>query len=680
MPRDILFEPFRIGAITLRNRIVSTAHEPAYTENGMPKDRYRLYHLEKARGGIGMTMIGGSAVVSADSPGPFGNIDISTDEVVPWLRRLSDDVHAEGAAVMIQLTHLGYRASNSVADWLPLLAPSRQKEPAHRSFAKAMERFDIDRVVSDFGAAARRAAEGGLDGVEIMHDGHLLDMFMTPRLNQRDDEYSADAENRMRLLLRVIDSVREAVPDDFVIGLKASVEMREDGIDEDLLVEIINTAQEHGVQLLNLVTGTIESDDALSKQIPGMGTPSAPHLELCRRVRQRIAVPLLHATRISDIATARYAVTEGCLDLVGMVRPQIADPYLPKKAMEGAEDDIRPCVGANLCLDSIYNTGSSVCIHNPATGREGRLPQSIPRASESGRRRVVIIGAGPAGLEAARVSAFRGHEVIVLEANATYGGQVRIAAHSERRRDLIGIVDWRYQQALKHGAQFIFDSYADADEVLARHPDIVIVATGGVPDTELFRASVPINDVWDVMQDGLSGKQRVLVYDDFGQSSALDAVERLSRNGQEVVYVTPERKIGIDVGEMNAPAYLRAFSEGGVQTLLNERVISAERSSAGCIEVALRNEYSGATSSILVDAIVVEHGTIPNDELYFDMKGLSKNLGEVDYTAFVEGGSQEDVAGNNADGAFEIFRIGDAVVSRNVHAAILDGLRLGLGA
>ncbi|WP_449277792.1 oxidoreductase [Leucobacter sp. GX24907] len=678
MTIDPLFQTFQIGSLTLRNRIVSTSHEPSYTDDALPKDRYRRYHLEKARGGIGLTMIGGSALVSKDSPAAFGNIDMTRDEVVPWLQRLSDDVHSEGAAVMIQLTHLGWRSSNFQGDWLPLVAPSRVKEQAHRSFTKAMEDWDMDRIVADFASAARRAADGGLDGLEIMHMGHLLDLFVHEEMNHREDEYNGDFENSLRFLTRVVDAVREAVPADFVIGLKASVD--DCGSDEDLVVRIVNELSEHGIQFLNLITGSIDKEAGLARQAPGMGTPSAPHLDLSRRIRERISIPVMHATRIADVTTARHAIESGAMDLVGMVRANIADPYLPIKAQEGREDDIRPCVGANQCLDSIYSSGSAICVHNPATGREETLPQQIEPASVSGRKKVVVIGSGPGGLEAARVCAVRGHEVIVLEADTTYGGQVRTASRSERRRDLIGIVDWRYQQCKKRNVDFRFGVYAEADDVLSEEPDVVIVATGGVPDTEIIGgARTQIHDVWDVLQDSLKNKQKVMVFDDHGFYQALDAAERLARNGQEVLFVTPDRAVGADVGGMNGPAYMEAFSEFDVEVRLGERLVTADRGDRGNAVVTLRNEYSGKETEVAVDAVVVDRGVIPNEDLYFELKEHSKNRGEVDYDAFVQGASQERTTGNHPEGAFQLFRVGDAVTSRNIHAAILDALRLGLG-
>lgn len=680
MTNDVLFQPITFGGLTLRNRIVSTSHEPSYTELGMPKDRYRLYHIEKAKGGIGMTMIGGSALVSKDSPAVFGNIDMTTDDVVPWLKKLSDDVHDEGAAVMIQLTHLGWRSTNFQGDWLPILSPSRTRETAHRSFTKAMEDYDIDRVIQDFASAAKRAADGGLDGLELMHSGHLLDMFLADRHNQRDDEYSGNLENELKFSLAVIDAVIAAVPESFVVGIKMSVnEWIPGGMNEDKAVELLEIYARHGIQFLNLITGTTESEASLAKQIPGMGTPSAPFLDISRRVRERISMPVMHASRIADVTTARHAIESGAVDMIGMVRAQMADPYLPVKIQEGREDDIRPCVGANACLDGIYSSGAAVCVHNPATGREGQLPQVIQPGSVGTAKKVVIVGAGPAGLEAARVCAVRGHNVVVLEADTTYGGQVQIAARSDRRRDLIGIVDWRYQQAKKRNVDFRFGVYAEADEVLAEQPDIVIIATGGVPDTDVAEARTQINDVWDVMQDQLKNKRRVMVFDDSGAYPALDAVERLAKAGQEVIYVTADRTIGADVGEMNGPAYLKAFSEHGVQSVLGERLSATKKSEAGGITVTLRNEYSGRDTEMSVDAVVVDRGTTPNDELYFALKEQSVNRGAVDQAAFIGGESQDSESQNNPDGAFQLFRIGDAVASRNIHASILDALRISLG-
>lgn len=680
MTSDPLLEPFTLGSLQLPNRIVSTSHEPAYTEDGMPKDRYRVYHVEKARGGVGLTMIGGSACVSKDSPASFGNIDLSDDAVVPWLDKLASDCHAAGAAVMIQVTHLGARTSNYSGDWLPLIAPSRYRETQHRAFAKEAEDFDIERIVADYAAAARRVAAAGLDGLELQHYGHLMDAFVSPWINARDDEYNGSLENRLRFPLMVIDAVRAAVPRDFVVGIRMSVdECREDGVTEDEAVEILRIYAEHGIDFLSLIKGRVDSDRILASTIPGMGTPSAPALEVCRRIRAQIPIPVMHATRIADVPTARHAIADGCVDLVGMTRAHLADPHLVRKIEAGQEDDIRPCVGANLCLDSIYVSGAAHCVHNPATGRELTLPQEVPSAEVARPRHVVVVGAGPGGLEAARVCAVRGHRVTVLEASGEYGGQVRIAARSPRRRDLIGIVDWRYQQARKHGVEFAFNTFADEEAIAALDPDTVIVATGGVPDAAVTAGGRFVHDVWDVMTDQVPKRGTVLVFDDHGLNPALDAVERLAEAGAQVVYASPERMIGIDVGSMNSPAYLEVFGRCGVEVRLAERLVDVERAD-GRLRATLRNEYSDTDAEISVDAVVVDHGTVPNDELYTALKPGSRNGGAVEQAALIDplrARTRGYAAGGDGPG-YDLFRIGDAVTSRNVHAAILDALRLGL--
>ncbi|HJG80226.1 MAG TPA: NAD(P)/FAD-dependent oxidoreductase, partial [Brevibacterium senegalense] len=345
------------------------------------------------------------------------------------------------------------------------------------------------------------------------------------------------------------------------------------------------------------------------------------------------------------------------------------------------EDDIRPCVGANACLDAIYVSGSAHCIHNPATGREQGLPQSVAAAGPSPRpQRVVVVGAGPAGLEAARVAAVRGHEVVLLEASDSHGGQLAIAARSERRRDLIGIVDWRLQQVRKHGVDVRFGVWADADTVRELEPDVVLVATGGVPDTEVCAGSEHALDVWDVMTSPVAEGSRVLVYDDHGFYPAVDAMERLARGGAEVVYASPERTIAVDVGSMNSPAYLKVMAEHGVESRLTRRLTAIEETDTG-LRAVLRSEYADTDETVDVDAVVIDHGTLPNDELYRELREGARNRGALDHEAFV------DPLGTHAravrpespgDGEYDLYRLGDAVTSRNVHASILDALRVGL--
>ncbi|WP_299378711.1 NAD(P)-binding protein, partial [uncultured Kiloniella sp.] len=425
---DPLLQPYKLKHLTIKNRIMTTSHEPAYPEDGMPKDRYRAYHEERAKAGVGMTMTAGSAAVSRDSPPVFNNVLAYKDEVVPWMKKVTDACHEHGCAVMIQLTHLGRRTGWNKGDWLPAVSPSHHREASHRAFPKQMEDWDILRIIEDYADAAERMKAAGLDGIELEAYGHLMDQFWSPRTNTLDGEYGGSLENRMRFSLNVLEAIRKRVGDKFIVGIRYTAdEADKDGISASEGIEISKRLQRSGlVDFLNVIRGHIDTDPGLTDVIPVQGMKSAPHLDFAGEVKKATGMPTFHAARIPDVATARYAVAEGLLDMVGMTRAHMADPHIVRKIMAGREDDIRPCVGATYCLDRIYQGGDALCIHNAATGRELTMPHDIPAADE--KRKVVIVGAGPAGLEAARVSAERGHDVVVFEAAPEPGGQVRLSA------------------------------------------------------------------------------------------------------------------------------------------------------------------------------------------------------------------------------------------------------------
>jgi 2,4-dienoyl-CoA reductase-like NADH-dependent reductase (Old Yellow Enzyme family) len=675
MSNDPLLQPFRLKHLSLRNRFMSTAHEPAYTEDGMPKERYRLYHREKAKGGIALTMIGGSSVVAPDSPQAFGNIVLYRDEVVRWLKDLTDDVHDQGAAVMIQITHLGRRTSWNKEDWLPVIAPSPVREPAHRAFPKAMEDWDIARVVAAYADAAERCKAGGLDGLEFEMYGHLIDQFWSPATNHRDDDFGGSLDNRMRFGLMVLDAVRERVGPDFVVGCRLVCDEDWDrGLGREEGVGIARRLAATGkVDFLNVIKGHIDTDEALSHVIPGMGARSAPALDFAGEVREAARMPVFHAARIQDVATARHAVASGKLDMVGMTRPHMADPQIARKVAEGREHEIRPCVGMGYCIDRIYFGGEALCIHNAATGREATMPHEIARGSGP-RRKVVVVGAGPAGLEAARVAGARGHEVVVLEAADRPGGQVSITAGLKRRREIMGIVDWRIARCTESGVSFRFNTYAEADDVLAEDPDIVVVATGGLPNTSFLDAgSDLVTTTWDILSGAVKPAESVILYDDNGNHPGMTAAEFVAGSGSRLEIVTPERVLAPEVGGTNYPAYFRAISAAGAAITLNLRLERVARDGNQLVATFL-NEYDKSRHEKRAQQVVVEHGTLPNDELYFVLKPLSRNLGEVDYGALRENRPQ-DVA-RNPQGRFALYRIGDAVASRNIHAAVYDALRL----
>jgi 2,4-dienoyl-CoA reductase-like NADH-dependent reductase (Old Yellow Enzyme family)/thioredoxin reductase len=677
---DPLLQPFQLRHLTLRNRIFSPSHEPAYAEDGKPKLRYQLYHEEKAKGGIALSMFGGSTNVSPDSPPVFGQLYAGDDDIIPWFRELADRMHAHGAATMIQLTHMGRRTVWDDGDWLTTISSSSVREPAHRSFPKAMEEADIRRVVADFAEAARRCQEGGLDGLEVIAYGHLIDQFWSPLVNRRSDRYGGSLVNRMRFSIEVLEAIRAKVGDQFIIGIRMTGgEDVEGGLTERDGLEIATTLARTGMlDFINIVRGSIATDEAISHVIPGLGTPLGPALEFAGRFRERVNLPIFHATRIPDVATARFAISEGLVDMVGMMRAHMADPHIARKLEAGEADRIRTCVGASYCINRIYRGLDALCIQNPATGREATIPHVVARSSGPGRR-VVVVGGGPAGLEAARVAAERGHSVVLLEAAGQVGGQVRLAARATPRRvDLIGITDWIAAECRILGVEIRCDTLADGPEIAALDPDVVIVATGGRPRLpDLAEGEDLVVSTWDVIAGSVTpSRGAVLVFDDHGGEEALSTVERLVAAGSSVEVVTPDRLVGHEVTGTTYPAYLKIFYEGGVRMTPDHRLRGVRRTADGRLEVELSNDYTHATSTRVVDQVIVEHGSVPNDEVYTALRADSSNAGELDIDAFVAGRPQDRVA--NEGGRYQLFRIGDAVSSRNIHAAIYDGRRLAM--
>jgi N-methyl-L-proline demethylase len=674
MPSDPLLRPYRLKHLNLRNRIIITAHEPAYPEDGMPKARYRAYHVERAKAGIALTMTAGSAAVSRDSPPAFNNILLYKDEVVGWMKDLVDACHEHGAAVMIQMTHLGRRTRWDTDFWLPVVSPSHRKEAAHRAFPKKIEDWDIRRIVKEYADAAERMKAAGLDGIELEAYGHLMDQFWSPLTNELDAPYGGSLDNRLRFTFEVLCAVRERVGPEFIVGIRYTAdEVVEGGLTKHDGLEISRRLKASGlVDFLNVVRGHIDTDAGLTDVIPIQGMPSAPHLDFAGEIRAETGLPTFHAAKIQDIATARHAIAAGKLDMVGMTRAHLADPHIVRRVMEGREDRIRPCVGANYCLDRIYQGGAAHCIHNAATGRELVMPHEIAPAAV--KRKLLIVGAGPGGLEAARVAAERGHEVVVLEAAGQPGGQVRLTARSPRRRDMIGIIDWRMARCTARGVRFRFETWAEADDVLAERPDVVLVATGGLPHTGILKSGNElVVSSWDIISGGVQPGRDVLLFDDAGDHAALQAAEIIAASGARLEIMTPDRLFAPEIMSMSLVPYMRSLQKLDVTFTVTFRLEEVGRDGRQLI-ATVGSDYCGVRKQRHIDQVVVNHGTLPNDALYFSLKPQSVNLGEVDHGRLLAGLPQ--AACNNPNGAFQLFRIGDAVAGRNTHAAIFDALRL----
>ena len=657
--------------VRLKNRIMSTSHACGLDDDGVPGDRYQTYHEEKAKGGIALTMFGGSSNVAPDSPSIFQQLYVGDDRIIPHLQRFSERIHKHGAALMCQITHLGRRGDPHAGHWLATIGPSPIRETLHRSFPKEMDEHDIARVVHAYGAAALRCKEGGLDGIETLASSHLIGQFLSPSTNRRTDRFGGSLENRCRFGLMVYEEIRRRVGDDFIVGFRYLVdEAMSGGLTFDDCVAIARIFERSGyIDFFNAIYGRMDTERGLAvDNMPGMASPIAPWLATVGAFKREVGLPVFHAARISDIATARYAIREGLLDMVAMTRAHIADPHIVRKLADGREAEIRPCVGATHCMSEKRPS----CLHNAATGRELTLPHLVPRSPRPGRR-TVVVGGGPAGLEAARVCAERGHDVVLFEAAAALGGQVLIAAKGSWRKDLIGVVDWRVQELERLGVDVRCNAYVGPDDVLREGPDVVVVATGGIPDFGSIEGEEHCVSAWQVLTGDVPLGDEVVVYDGTGRYAAPLAAEHVAAADRRVSLVSLDGQLAQEATYAERVIWKRRVYELGIGLTFDHRLRRVEKRNNRLVAV-FANELTDAELDRPCDQIVVELGTLPVTELFDDLRAKAANDGVTDIDALLA--TRPQPLDKNPDGRIELHRIGDAVASRDIHSAVLDALRL----
>ncbi len=664
--KDPLMQPFQLRRLTLKNRIMSTSHTMLYSVDGAPQQRYQLYHEEKAKGGIALTMFGGSSSVTQDSATASGVVNLTQDSVIPHFQEFAERIHQYDCALMCQITHLGRRANTRTWDWLPTVAPSRSRE-VDGTFPKVMDHDDIHRIVKSYGEAALRCKEGGLDGIEVVGHAHLFEQFWSPAYNWRSDEFGGKLENRLRFGFMVLEEIRRKVGDDFIVGMRVAMDQGfEGGLSQAECLEIAQIHEKSNlIDFLNLNYGRVDTSIGYVNLMPGMSGPTATYLDLVKEFGRELKLPVFHACRIVDAATARRAIREGIVDMVGMTRAHIADPHIVEKIKTGQESRIRPCVGATFCMDH------RLCVHNPSTGREASLPHKV--AGADARKRVVIAGGGPAGLEAARVCALRGHKVILLEALDRLGGQVVLAAKAGWRHEILGVTDWLGEELHHLGADVRLSVCAEQDTIMDLDPDVVVIATGGLPDLEWLEGHEHCNNVWDILSGSTNVKETVLLYDELGDHAGACCAEVLADKGARVELAFRGHQAAQRSGYVNYPVYLKHFYEKGVELTPDRRLEKVEKSGQQ-LRSTFVNELTGQVEERLSDQVVVEHGTVPLDALYEELKAGSCNNGSVNMDRLLTGQPQTS-KDEHADG-YELYRVGDAVSSRDIHCAILDSRRL----
>ncbi len=664
---DPLLQPLTIRGLTLKNRVMSTAHASGMDDDGLPELRYQRYHEEKARGGLALTMFGGSANVAPDSPSVFRQLNMGTDRIISRLQAFSERIHGHGTALMCQITHLGRRGDAQASEWLPTIAPSALRETLHRNFPRAMDRSDIDRVVRAFGQAARRCREGGLDGLETLAGGHLIGQFLSPSTNLRSDAFGGCLENRARFAVMVHEEIRRRAGDDLIIGIRLSLDEGPGGQRFDEVLELAEILKREGsVDFFNCNLGRMDTALALAEDsMPGMSQPLAPFLEIVGAFRREVGLPVFHAARITDVANARHALRAGLMDMVAMTRAHIADPEIVSKILRGEEERIRPCIGATHCM---YKKPH--CIHNATTGRETLLPVRVER-SERPARKVVVVGGGPAGLEAARVAAERGHSVMLFEAAPRLGGQIRLASATTWRKDLIQIVDWREAELERLGVEVRCNLYAEAADVLAEEPDHVFVATGGMPARQTMPGAELAVSTWDLLSGDVQAADEVLVCDHTGRQEAVATADLLASQGRAVTLATIDASSATEMGYADRAIFHKRLAERGVETLPYLR-LTALRRDGNRIVATLTHELTGTAQEIERDQVVLEAGTEPHDQLYHALRDRSANDGVSDVDAMAAWRAQP----RPERPGFTLHRLGDAVASRSIHASILEAYRL----
>jgi hypothetical protein len=525
-----------------------------------------------------------------------------------------------------------------------------------------MDRHDIDRVIAAYADAAKRCEEGGLDGIETLNGGHILGQILSPRTNLRTDAFGSSLENRMRFTLMVHEAMRAATSDAFVIGIRWVVDEGPDGLlRPDESVGAAQMLQATGsVDFFNAIYGSMDTMRSLTMEnMPGIGTPIAPWVENMGKFKREVGLPVFHAARISDLASARHAVAAGHLDMAGMTRAQIADPHLVAKLAAGEEDRIRPCVGAQHC-QSQYRPK---CLHNAVTGRETLLPHDVNPAER--KRRAVVVG----GLKAARVLALRGHDVSVHEAASQPGGQMVLAA-TGWRRDLSGLIDWRLAELERAGVPIHYNAYMEPADIEALNPDLVILATGGLPQTDFGKCADLATSAWDVIGGQVRPCGKVLIWDGTGRHPALMAAKLAHDAGAEVAFATIDAGLAQDLTHAETTRWRTEFSHPGIAAMTDLRLISVMPAD-NQLTATLLNELTHTEMSMEFDQVIVDMGTVADGEMFAALRSASGNDGVTDVNALIARRPQP-----MAGAGYQLHRIGDAQANRNVHAAIYDAFRL----
>lgn len=609
-----LLSPLTLGSRRLRNRVHVTAHTTRNIDaDNLPDDRDVAYFAERARGGAALLAMG-TTVVHPSSPQPYGVYANLDDRILAPYERLAAAVHEHGALIVPQLGHMAQRNDGLPG---PVWSPSPVAYHGPGAVPHELTLAEIRELVGAFAAAASRAVRAGMDGVELaVGHGQLINLFCSPLTNRRNDAYGGSLGNRGRFALEIVEAVREAIGPGNLLGCRVNGSDLVDGsLDDQDWLDIDELLAATGlVDYLNV------SVDFHGSAIPTMATEHGCWVPYAAAVKRRVRIPVACVGRITDPELAERILAGGEADLVGMTRAHIADPHLVGKLREGRRDDIRPCVGCvQMCIGELFRGRNVKCVYNPVTGYERQRAQ-VERERAPRSRRVVVVGGGPAGLEAARVAATRGHQVILLERSAELGGTLRLAAAPPTRAELWRIGEWLTGQVHRLGVDVRCGVEADADAVLGLEPDVVVVAAGALPALPPWarglRRVVPLRTL---LAADLPLAGTVAVVDDEQRGQGLVAAAYLADRNCAVTVLTDHIAVGDLLERETRHDLYRYVRARGVTFTPLTRCVAATENGSG-IELDLEDTVDGERRSLAADWAVTTWAR-PDDRLLGQLRG-----------------------------------------------------------